>query len=421
MSLPRLAPRVMARRIVAVAAIAGLVTPLLPSPASAAEPTGFAFRASGYSTLVRGGGLPIDSGPTAFVTLPCTSQSGITKQNGIASSNPDTVPVDTGVSETTLQSKPMGNGFASTADNTVLRTKVGDAVAFLEVRGLRTYARSAFFGGLWRPYTQVTISSAQFVVAGVSRTPVTLDQLRNGFPVPGIAEVSIGDSVTDSGPDFALAQATGLRVRLLGAGLEGAEVIVGHVETRLDSGLPSGVFSGESSVGRVTTTSGVLQSGPIMVIRHPCLSTNGVWRERSLADAELGDVGDVQGARVRIQSAVRNTYSYTRSEAYVDSAELLDGSIEIEDLVVKAFVRRNLDGTYQKDSIGTTVGKITVEGNVIELPDPGDTVTVPGVVSITFHTVQRPSLGIRVYGLRLQLLDGSGLNVELGKATGFIR
>jgi len=87
---------------------------------------------------------------------------------------------------------------------------------------------------------------------------------------------------------------------------------------------------------------------------------------------------------------------------------------------VKVFTRLNDDGSRERSAAGTRIGRILVGGESINIPAPGESITIPGVAEITFKTYRRLSNGLDVTGLRIELLDGQGTIVELGRAKAII-
>jgi len=422
MSLPLVTRSRVTTRLAAIIAIAGLGVPLIAGTASAAsDPTGFGFRGSGYSAQVLGGPVPVDTGRIAYVVLPCTSRTGVVRTNSAATTEPDGVPVSVGASTTTVKSMKFGNGFATASVNDVADVRIGDATTFLQIEGLRTFARAGFYDGAFRPFIDSSILDVDLVLAGVP-TAITVQQLREGFTLPGIATVTLGGGETSKGDRFAEARATGLFIELLGGG-DPTTVTVGRAYARIDRTTPSGAFSGGSQVARVRSTSGLLQSGPLANRPMPCPGTNGRTLANNLVDTDpqqLGQFVRITGGKATVFGKDFSTFAIARGEATVEKATLFGGRLRIDGVEVKASVRANDNGTYQMSTEGTTLARIRFDGVDIALPDPGESVTIPNIAQITFRSVTQYATGIQVVGVKIKLLDGRASVIELARVRLFI-
>ncbi|MEJ7718974.1 MAG: choice-of-anchor P family protein [Ilumatobacteraceae bacterium] len=115
----------------------------------------------------------------------------------------------------------------------------------------------------------------------------------------------------------------------------------------------------ETNLGDETATSGPLVSKP-----HPCIGTGGVWKTESLARGALEDVISVKNAVVGVRSGhFPNNISDARSSAAVESASLLDGRIRLSGVRATAIVTRDGTGRYTRSSTGTTIARLTFDGD----------------------------------------------------------
>ncbi|MDQ3739200.1 MAG: hypothetical protein M3337_08545, partial [Actinomycetota bacterium] len=105
-----------------------------------------------------------------------------------------------------------------------------------------------------------------------------------------------------------------------------------------------------------------------------------------------------------------------KSEASVENA-MLAGEIEVDGLVVKAYTRRTDTGAIKRSADGTTLARLRIGGDEVQIPNPGETILVPGVAEVTFQKVRRTPNGIDVTGLRIELLDGDGAIIEVARAV----
>lgn len=374
------------------------------------ERTDFAFSGNGYATLVRGGTLPVDSGKTALSVLSCTNLAPRLAVNRVATADLAPLPLTVTNLRTTNESVAVAGGFATVSESRVGEVQVGTTGTGLKIEALRTKSTAAFVNGVAQPKVEFFFASA--TLAGVSVSPTLLQQ---GVTVPGVGTVQLGWKNTGQSANHAAAHGRGLMIVLNGTPT--TTVTVGEAFARIDKGAKGGIFGGGATVARGNFLEGDVLIGPLANQRHHCLGTNGEWLSQNIVDADLQDVGRVEGGRAAVRSDHYTGFSSSRSHAFVEKATI--GPVTVEGLVVKVFTKRNADGTYERNAIGTTVGRILVNGTVVNIA-PGGTITVPGVAKITSSTYKRLSNGVDVTGVRIELLSGDLAIVELGRATAII-
>ncbi len=185
-----------------------------PAQATALPTTEYFFSVGTYGTEVSGGDLPINSGRTVPAIVKCTSTFPLTRQNRAAQLNYGAAGVRVGAVTTESRSQAVPGGLASVSTATASDVSVGDPLTGqLRITGLRVRSIAAFVNDQPKPTTSGSIVSATFTVAGIPQE-VTLDQLREGYEVPGEAIVSFLVGSKKASPDAVLAQAIGLRVDL---------------------------------------------------------------------------------------------------------------------------------------------------------------------------------------------------------------
>jgi len=389
-----------------------------PAQAAVVEATGFAFTASGYATFVDGGVVPVQSGKTALAILACTNQAPLRNSNRVAEANLAPLPVQVTGLVTTAQSIVVPGGFASLSENKS-DVQIGTPGAGLNITALRTKARAQIVNNV--PSATVESTYASITLAELPISAENLALLRGpGLTVPGVGEVQLGWQNTDTTPaPSAFARGRGLRIVVTSLGDPPARVIVGEVFANIDKRPFGGIFGGGANVAKTTALDGSVLSGPLVNQPHFCAGTNGQWRSQNLDAVDLDTLGSATNGLARVRTddyPVPDNFVTSRSEASVATANLAGGAIKVEGLIVKSYTRLKADGTRIRSADGTTIGKLTVNGNVIVFENPGETENFPGLANITFQKVRRLPTGLDVTGLRIELLNGDAAIIELGRA-----
>lgn len=404
------------KRIISGVVVLGLgLIPIGPSAPSVSaqttpERTEFSFTAGGYATNVTGGTAPRDSGTTALATLGCTNQAPLKSANRIAEASFDPLPVQVTNLRTNAQSQRVRRGFASVSTSTS-DVLIGESPATgLQIAGLRTSAKAAFVRG--EPQATVDFDAASVTFLGEE---IPLESLQEGVDVPGVGEIEFGFERTRGRSTFARSRGRALRIVFTSTGEGPTVVTVGEVSARIDKRPFGGIFSGGANLGTTTALDGAVLSGPVINQPHKCAGTGGVWlSQEASGDSGSLDRGQVSSGKARVRTEDHDGFSISKSQTSVDKSRF--GGIRVNDLAVKVNVRRTADGTLTSDYT-TTIGRIRVAGEDIEIPSPGETVTVDGVAEFSSERVRRRTNGIDVTGLRIKLLDGEGAFIVLGRAV----
>jgi hypothetical protein len=103
----------------------------------------------------------------------------------------------------------------------------------------------------------------------------------------------------------------------------------------------------------------------------------------------------------------------------VAGIDIGDGQLVVDAIVGKVSVTRD-GGKVTKSFRGSTVGRVTANGDPMEFPDTG-VIEVPGVARIERFVKDTFRNGASIVALRVTLLDGSGAVVDLGQARLAIR
>jgi hypothetical protein len=398
-----------------------LVAPVGVSTASAAEPvlTDFSLAASGYSTEVSGGTLPVQSGRTGFAGLSCTRFANKATSNNTAGVG---IPaqgsiVSVGATSSRALTAQLGNAVHAYGRNDVASVVVGNkSVAALEISGIKTRTHAWHDASGFHRAERVKVAEVTRYIAGnaepVAAIPVNQDLNGQELRVPGVASVTFGARGGWAGGGAANSTATGLTIELE---LSGTKVVVGSGTARIQAGAVSGIMNGEVWGSQLTAVGGVVNSGRTASQRLSCLGTDGEFVTERVAGARVPGILSL-GALV---SQVRGSQSESLAEGIstVTRAGFAGRGLVATGIRAQGTVRRNGDGSVTRSAEGTTLGSITLGGRELDLPLPGRTLVIPGVARITRGLVTRGADSIKVVGLRVELLQGSVIESRIDLAN----
>jgi len=373
--------------------------------------TKFAYGASGYGTLLRGGQVPAGSDMTAFKPLGCTNLAGVTKENHEAASPLGGFGQVSGVA-TKVWTTKVGNVYSSWARNTIASVSLGDpSLGVIAITGLASRSRAFHNATGFHATTHTTVAKITFAPAGMD--PQVIDIPNPGQPVeiPGVARISLGTTFTQEGATGAQARANALKVELL---LSGTTLTVGHSQATIAGGITHGLFVAKSYATKLNALDANLTSGPTPLTVMPCQGTNGIVRSKKIASVNLGGqivVGAVTSSQMGKQT---DNVATGWEKATVARVNLGGGQLIITGIVGRASATRS-GATLKTNATGTTIGQILAGGQVMTFPDT-DVIEIPGLVRLEQNIITKGKLGIKVVALRITLLDGTGAVIDLGSA-----
>jgi hypothetical protein len=383
---------------------------------TATKSTTFAFKTSGFGTRVIGGQVPVGSATTGYQVIGCTNQAGRSRTNNVAEATLPGLGTASGIRTHVWTSSRKGvvasHSTHSIAKVVLAQGQLGslslDAItsrvtAFHDSTGFHATTSTRIGGLSFTP----PVGPAQSFPAPTPDQPLT---------IPGLATIYAGQHITRHSPTSATANAFALRIDVIPTG---TSLRLAHSFAELSSGLTGGIFSGRSAATHVVTAAGdIVRSGPNPLSTMPCQGTYGKNREKSLASVDLGGQLIVKGARSQERGSQGTDRARGTSRAEVARVEL-GGQLVIDGIVGKVSVSR--DGRQvTKSANGTVLGRVTVGGQEQTFPKTG-VLEIPGIAKLERRVVTRTHDGIRVIGLRITLLDGSGAVVDLAEASLTIR
>lgn len=376
--------------------------------------TPFAMKGWGFGTRVQGGQVPVDSGASAHQIVACTNKVGKDRSNQIADVNLPGLGTVSGV-KTQVRTVREGNTVGVVSTNTIGKVTLSDSpLGTLLLDAVTTTANAYHDGSAFGATTKTDLAKLQFLPP--IGPPINLALPAPGQPVeiPGFAKVMFAHSWKPKTDNGARAFANGLKVRLFATD---TIVRVAHAAAVINSDVRHGIFSGESYALGGSALANVVNLGKNALLKMPCSGTAGVTKTRELAGVNLAGqivVGAAKSEEMADQNG-KKAWGFQRST--VGSINLGNGALVIDGVVGQVNVTRTgpKPKDLTRDTTGTSVGTITVNGQPQELP-LDQPIEIPGLAKIEPKVVTEIPNGLKVTALRITVLDGTGAVLELGNA-----
>jgi hypothetical protein len=376
-----------------------------------------ALKAYGYGTRVAGGQVPAGSSPTAWTAIACAVKPGLKRHNELADATLPSAGRVSGV-KTNLWTRKVGAARHSYSRNSTAQVVLSsNPLGTLRLRGVTSLSHAWHDARGFHAATTTSIGRIEFVPRGGDAQVLDLPAPGDPVTVPGVATIAVGSSAKRVTSTSATAGAVALRVRLIPSG---TELFVARTVAEAVSGVRFGRFGGYSAGTQVTAAAGNITSGRNPLSLMPCQGTHGKVAGKDNAHVDLGGglVADAVSSRQYAQRFPRKSVAWERGS--VAGLDLGSGQLVVDAVVGRATVVRKAGGRLLRSIAGSTVGRITANGQPQTFPDTG-VLEIPGVARLERNVVTRFRGGLKVVALRVTLLDGQGAVVDLGNAQVRIR
>lgn len=435
--------------------------------ASAADT--YDFEGGAFGSYVTTGPVGLQSSRTAHTYISCTRQIGYKVSRSAAGVlDNEGTPLSIGAIKNETRSYRTGDGSVGTISTSSV---AGITLGSLSTLGLKIGALDSY-SKAWADRTGTLHAESDFKPVRIeSNTGTPLDDVLNGvsdglgallgairdgiagvsgvpgqyIEIPGLGRLYLGSTVNDVPSKgkgaYARASAEALRIRLFGGDGRfggtgtGADVsvVVARSRARIDRSAETGYFRGfgigaDVNVGEFQGES-IVKVGPLGEQRLECRGTRGEIRTNAVAGLDLAQAGvlKVGAAQGRVYGKEGSGGTATAwGEGRVAEVHLGSGdtAIDLGAVIGKATVKRDTRGRLARSTGGTSVGKLTIGGQSFELPDPGQTLEIPGVAKLEFKVKELPnSRDVRAVAVRITLLGDTPLGsiIRLGYAAAGLR
>lgn len=413
-------------RVVAVVATATLLGSAVTSAdaaapstrqARSATPTKFAFHGWAYGTSARGGSVPAGSGGTAYEVIGCTNLAGAVRTNRVADATIPSLGSASGV-DTRVWTTQASGTTTTWARNSISQVTLSDSsLGSLVLSAVSTTARAYHDRQGYHATANTDVARVQFKPAAGPAQDFAVPSPGHPVTIPGFAKIIVAGKYTPTTAGGAKAFANGVKVEMTASG---STVRIARAVAQITGGVVSGLFSGQSYGIDGKAGGDVVRLGKNPLMKMGCVGTHGKTRTRSLASLDLG--GGVVAQGMRDSEAADQTrdraWGWERNE--VASLSLGGGQLVVRNVVARArAVRKGPGLATLKRSARSRIGALVVNGTAQE--PPTQEMTIPGVAKLEPRVVTRLRNGVKVIGLRITLLDGSGAVINLGNAQVQVR
>ena len=272
------------RKLAALLALAVAMTTVLVTvsvaPASAEKrPTKYGMSAYGFGARVKGGQLPIASGPIAESVIACNNIAGITRSNATASVEIPGLGTIEGV-ETTTWTRKRGKSVHSYARHRIADVQLLEAAgAKIALTGVEAWAHTwVDAAGKFHSETRQKLLGLSLTLPGQDPVELPLPDLGEPIKIPGVGRITLGDGVTKEGAKGSSAKSTGIRVWLSATD---TRVILGRASTKMGK-ADLGVFGGIAYGVSADILGDVVGIGRIPQVFMPCEGTEGEVIEKDV-------------------------------------------------------------------------------------------------------------------------------------------
>ncbi|WP_210650626.1 choice-of-anchor P family protein [Nocardioides sp. SYSU D00065] len=249
-----------------------------------------------------------------------------------------------------------------------------------------------------------------------------LTDVTRPIQIPGLGTIALGYKNGRANSHNAQSQASALRIEVT-AGDRRQLVELGTARVRMGGPAPVGVFRSGGTAMDYQALQGALRFGNVEHKALPCQGSNGRTQTYQVPHASQllpvpvlldGVTYQVNGDQFRAKKVAKGWSRTAISSVSVPSAQLV-----INDVSSRAAMRQKA-GKRVTSKISTAIGSITVGGQAIAVPAPGEVVELPnGAGEIQRQVVDTGYRGSQVIALRLTLYS-EAVVIDLARTAGRI-
>jgi hypothetical protein len=444
------------RRAVATATVcaAGLAGTLAAIPSADAHgaaarsdrlvKTNLGYKATVYGTKVLVDGVEVRNAKEAFAQQRCTRFAGrqVLKNSTLTIPDNELVHVSAASSRTntyvkdgvngvrgisTIGDLALGGEFQGVQTPTLsLQGLTSTADSFRKADGTFGHQESFSFDGLHignlpeqiPQELQDLLDVLGSTTGDVANQVIQLlsQTVGNEIEIPGLGSIGLGGVKSGkAGPHSASSQSYALRVLVNATGHD-TMITLGRARTAITEPVPAGVFHSRAMGLEMLSGNALLSLGGLQEQALPCSGTNGKVEHHKIADVSvLGGLVTMSGldyAQMGDQNPNGSAKGFVSST--IGSLEVPSIGLVIDGIFSKVNVVKQKGQTKVDRKVTTGIAKITLNGEPIALPDPGQTIELGDQGFLKYQVVKSNWTGseVRAFQLTLpDLLGGSILDV----------
>jgi len=414
--------------------------------------TDLGYKATVYGTKVIVDGVEMRNAKEAFAQQACTRYAGREKLKSSTLSLPDNelVKLSAASSHTetylengvngvrgvsTIADLQLGGVFQGVQTPTVsLQGLTSVADSFRRADGTFGHRESFTFDGLRIENLPAQIpqelQDLLDIIGSATGDLVTqvIDLLAsvtgNTIEIPGLGSIGLAGVKSGWAKQHSAASETYALQLLVNATGHDTVLTLGRARTALYEPVPAGVFHSRAMGLEMFGGNDLLRLGGLQEQALSCSGTHGKVRTHKVADARvLGGLVNLTGIEYNLmgdQSADGSARGFIGSK--IGSLEIPSLGLVIDGITSKVAMRKPADTTKVRRTISTGLTRILLNGQEVELPEPGEIIDLGDNNILQYRVVKQNWTGAEVKALRLTLpsLIPGGSILEVGWAGGHV-
>jgi hypothetical protein len=346
--------------------------------------------------------VPVGSDRTALSSISCTSDAGKAHRRLVAESEVPGLGTVRGVYSRVSTSQKKGVTTSSSVHRVAEIVLADTPLGSLTIDGVESTTSAFHDADGFHATAQTDLAGIFFTPPGGEPQGVDLPSLGQSVTIPGVAVISLGRTIEKATKDDARAYAVGLVIKVIPTE---TTVKVARSVSKLEKGYKSGIFHGSGVPAKAKVLGELVEVGKVINQVMPCTGTEGELDPMDAADVDLADQIVVEGASARQKGKQTRAKAVGMEASKVARIDVAD-QLVIEALESKVNVTRRADGKLKRNA-KASFGSITLGGEPQSLDQLGE-LEIPGLAKIQTGLKKKIKGGIRMIGVRITLLDGTG-------------
>jgi hypothetical protein len=335
------------------------------------------------------------SGPTAYVSLACTTAPGKKATNNSAAADLGKVG-KAGATVTTVESSEWAGMRATKSTSTTAGVSLLGGIIKAKAITAETKVKSTPLG--WKAENDSVLADLTILGKKIDARVGPNTKINVGLPGVGkLAEVILNEQLTRTKANGTFeSTTTALHVKILPNSQLGnkfnVDVIIGRANAQLTPPAV-GYLGGRAFATKVTLLNGAVQSGPTSLVAVPCLGGAGSSR---VGSGDLGDIAKAQGAATKAEGSAGDP-AKSRAEAEIAGVNLLGGLITADAIKSVATAKQSAGGPVELSDEGSKFVNLKIGGKPVLDTNigPNTKISVLGV-DITLNKIRKTSTSITV-------------------------